>query len=153
MRVDASMGTNHPYVNHRPQYSQTRSFSAALDETRIDSARQIDFTSMTRREMYDWLQDQFDCGKITHEDGFLLWSMTIRIPVDASNASVEAIWNDLDNDDTRYNFMQDVRDGIDGALSRNDKMELKRLEAAIAIMQRHQGKNIGVNNIRAQGIG
>jgi hypothetical protein len=38
-----------------------------------------------------------------------------------------------------------VRDGIQGALSRNDETSLKMLESAMQIIQRHQGQAIGVD--------
>jgi hypothetical protein len=48
-------------------------------------------------------------------------------------------------DGTRHDFTQKVRDGIEGALSRNDEVTLKMLESAMSIMQRHQGQAIGVD--------
>ena len=50
-----------------------------------------------------------------------------------------------ESDGTRYDFTQKVRDGIQGALSRNDETTLKMLESAMQIIQRYQGQTIGVD--------
>ena len=45
-------------------------------------------------------------------------------------------------DDTRYNFMEKARSGLEGALWRNDKEQAERLERAIAIMNSYTGRGV-----------
>ena len=41
--------------------------------------------------------------------------------------------------------MQKVRDGIQGALSRNDATTLQMLESALQIMQKYQGQTVSLD--------
>ncbi len=68
-------------------------------------------------------------------------AMTMKIPVYGSSAAaLQAIQSN-----ERVDFMQKVRDGINGALERNDKETLKMLDTALLVMQKHQGQTIGVD--------
>jgi len=107
-----------------------------------DRTQRIDFTSMTRLEMHNWVNDQIRSGKMLLDDAFPLWNMVMKIPVAAINAGLDAAF---ENDDMRYDFMRNAQEGISGALSRGDKVVQKMLESAIATMQRHQGENISFN--------
>lgn len=151
MRVDAATSylsvTGDRVASQRPQAASDRaaaaSFSSALTETRADGgARQVDFTSMTRQEMRDWVNAQIRSGRISLDDSAPFMAMTMKIEV-ASGREVDAA-----ADATRYDFTQKVRDGIRGALSRNDEATVKRLETAMQIIRSNQGQTIGVD-IRA----
>ena len=63
------------------------------------------------------------------DDSRPFMAMTMKIPVGGGVGAAE-------NDGTRYDFMQQARDGILGARSRNDDTTLKMLEPAISIMLR-----------------
>lgn len=147
MRVDA--GTSYLYASQRPQASAAdrsaaTSFSAALTTTQADSTKQADFTSMTRQGMRDWVNTQVRSGEMSLDDSRPFMAMTMKIPVSGGMGGELA----AESDGTRYDFTQKVRDGIEGALSRNDETTLKMLQSAMSIMQRQQGQTIGVN-IRA----
>ena len=147
MRVDA--GTSYLYASQRPQASAAdrsaaTSFSAALTATQADGTKQADFTSMTRQGMRDWVNTQVRSGEMSLDDSRPFMAMTMKIPVSGGMGGELA----AESDGTRYDFTQKVRDGIEGALSRNDETTLKMLQSAMSIMQRQQGQTIGVN-IRA----
>ncbi|HHR9696954.1 TPA: hypothetical protein ACTANZ_004617 [Salmonella enterica subsp. enterica serovar Mbandaka] len=147
MRVDA--GTSYLYASQRPQASAAdrsagASFSAALTATQADSTKQADFTSMTRLEMREWVNTQIRSGEMSLDDSRPFMAMTMKMPVGGGLGGELA----AESDGTRYDFTQKVRDGIQGALSRNDETTLKMLESAMSIMQRQQGQTIGIN-IRA----
>lgn len=146
MRVDA--GTSYLYTSQRPQASAAdrsagASFSAALTATQADSTKQADFTSMTRLEMRDWVNNQIRSGEMSLDDSRPFMAMTMKMPVGGLGGELAA-----ESDGMRYDFTQKVRDGIEGALSRNDETTLKMLQSAMSIMQRQQGQTIGIN-IRA----
>lgn len=143
MRVDA--GTSYLYASQRPQSSAAdpsvaTSFSSALATTQADSTKQANFTSMTRLEMRDWVNTQIRSGEMSFDDSRPFMAMTMKMPVGSLGGELAA-----ESDGMRYDFMQKVRDGIEGALSRNDETTLKMLQSAMSIMQRQQGQTINVN--------
>lgn len=147
MRVDS--GTSYLGVSQRPQVgaadrSSTPSISTTQTSAGGNGVKQADFTSMTRQEMRDWVNAQIRSGEMSLDDSRPFMAMTMKIPVNGgSGGEVPAA-----SDDTRYDFTQKARDGIQGALSRNDETTLKMLESAMSIMQRQQGQAIGID-IRA----
>ena len=139
MRIDA--GTNYLHASRRPPASDSdrataASFSAVMTATQGDSTKQVDFTSMTRSEMRDWLSPQIRSGEMSLDDSRPFMLMTMKMPVNGSHELA------VENDATRYDFMQMARDGIQGA---EDKTTLKMLESAMSIMLRQQGQPIGIN--------
>jgi hypothetical protein len=109
-----------------------------------DGVKHVDFTSMTRQEMRDWVNAQIRSGEMSLDDSRPFMAMTMKIPVNGgSGGELPA-----QSDGTRHDFTQRARDGIQGALSRNDETTLKMLESAMSIMQRQQGQAIGID-IRA----
>ncbi|MEI8170487.1 MAG: hypothetical protein WCG50_12475 [Rhodoferax sp.] len=143
MRVDA--GTSFQYASQRPQASaadrSATSFSAALTTTQTDSTKQADFSNMTRHDMRDWVNTQIRSGEMSLDDSRPFMAMTMKIPVGGGlGGELPA-----ESDGTRYDFTQKVRDGIQGALSRNDETSVKILESAMKIIQRYQGQTIGLN--------
>ncbi|WP_010460274.1 hypothetical protein [Acidovorax radicis] len=146
MRVDA--GTSYIHTGQRLQASaadhSATSFSAALAETQKEGTMQADFTNMTRQDMRDWVNTQIRSGEMSLDDSRPFMAMTMKIPVGGGQGGELP----AESDGTRYDFTQKVRDGIQGAHSRNDETSLKMLESAMQIIQRHQGQAIGID-IRA----
>lgn len=142
MKINAE--TSYLHTSQRAQTSAAdrngaASFSAALasatsSTTKAEAAgvKQPDFTSMTRQEMRDWVNGQIRSGEMSLDDGRPFIAMTMKIPVNGGYGG------DLPTagDSERFDFTQKARDGIEGALSRNDGVTLKMLESAMAIMQR-----------------
>jgi len=142
MRVDANVHYFNGNQRTKPSTEASTSFSAALTAAQTDndmtdsSTKQADFTSMTRQEMRDWANTQIRNGEMSLDDGRPFMAMTMKIPVNGGELA------GAHSDETRYNFIQKTRDGIQGALSRNDETTLKMLESAMSIMQ---DKSTGVN--------
>ena len=103
------------------------------------TVKQADFTSMTRQEMFDWMNNQIRSGKMSLDESSPFLGMTMKISV-ATGQPV-----DMATDTTRINFVEKARLGIEGALSRNDPDLAKRLQAAIDIMKKEQGQTIRIN--------
>lgn len=144
MRVDA--GTSYLYASQRPQASAAdrlvaTSFSAAPTAPQSGSTQQADFTHMTRQDMRDWVNAQIRSGEMSLDDSRSFMAMTMKMPVSGGLGGELA----AESDGTRYDFTQKARDGIQGALSRNDEATLKMLESALSIMRRQQGQTIGVS--------
>lgn len=127
-------------------YAGSSSFAAILsaktaqsdpvDPVTSQDGRRVDFTGMTRQELFDWMNEQLRTGKMTFEESTPFLAMTVRI----SESTGQAV--DMATDDTRYNFMEKARSGLEGALWRNDKEQAERLERAIAIMNSYTGRGV-----------
>lgn len=138
--------SNNFYTTQRAQTStaastNSTSFSSALSAANTESttAKQADFTSMTRKEMFGWMNDQIRSGKMSLDESSPFLEMTMKISV-ATGQPV-----DMDTDTTRINFVEKARLGIEGARSNNDPDLAKRLQAAIEVMRRQQGQPLGVD--------
>lgn len=101
--------------------------------------KQADFTNMNRQEMRDWTNEQIRSGQITLEEGFPFMAMTMKISV-ADGAEVAVA-----GDHERIDFTAKARQGIEGALLRNDPEAVKRLQTALDALLQHQGQTIGVD--------
>ncbi len=113
--------------------------TASTDSSKPKDPNNVDFKSMTRQKMFDWMNDQVRSGKMSLDESSPFLGMTMKISV----ATGQPI--DMETDTTRINFMEKARLGIEGALSRNDLDLAKGLQAAIDIMNRQQGQTIGVD--------
>lgn len=129
---------NHSLSAQRTQTATTAartSFSSTLEAASAASSTgtHTDFTSMTRKEMFDWMNDQIRSGKMSLDESSPFLGMTVKI----SAASGQPV--DMDTDTTRINFIDIARLGIEGALSRNDQDLAERLQNALTIMKNNQG--------------
>ena len=150
MKIDA--GPGHPFASQRTQgrtadRPATTSFSAALTQaqaqTQTNGTRRTDFTSMTRKDMRDWVNTQIRSGGMSLDDSRPFMAMTMKIPASGGPGGEVA----AENDGTRYDFTQKVRDGIQAALARKDDTTLKMLESAMSTMQGQQGQATSVNTV------
>lgn len=113
---------------------QTQSEQAKqADLAKATERDQADFTKMTRQEMFDWMNNQIRSGKMTLDESSPFMAMTIKISAETGKTV------DMATDTTQVNFTETARDGIDGALSRNDQELAERLQTVLEIMQKNQG--------------
>lgn len=103
----------------------------AADQTADDE--RPDFTSMTRQQLFDWMNQQIRSGKMSLDESTPFLGMTMKI----SAATGEPV--DMASDGERIDFVAKARGGIDGALERRDYALLKRLQAAVEHMLKMQG--------------
>lgn len=116
---------------------------------RIDAINNYLYTSQARpiqpnadQQLLAWANEKIQSGDISLDDSRAFMAMTIKIPVNGGSAAAFQAVHSTD----RVDFMQKVRDGINGALERNDKETLKMLGAALAIMQQYQGQTISIDS-------
>ena len=120
---------------------ESASFATALAEntqeanrnTTVKPLEKYDFSNMSRQEIWDWSNEKIRNGEITPSEGLAFAAMTMKIRV-SDGQSVP-----LAGDTERFDFMQKVRDGIQGAHTRNDQVTLNLLQSALSIMQKKQG--------------
>lgn len=105
------------------------SVQAAVN-TELSSIELEDFTSMTRKEMFDWMNDQIRSGKMTVDESSPFLAMTMKIEATTGQPV------DMDKDSARINFIENARLGIEGARLHNNPDLVLRLQAAIETMLR-----------------
>jgi hypothetical protein len=138
--------SNHLYTTQRTQTSaepgtNPASFAAAISAATAETSavKLADFTSMTRLEIFDWMNNQIRSGKMSFDESSPFLGMTMKI----SAATGQPV--DMATDTTRINFVEKARLGIEGARSNNDPDLAQRLQAAIEVMRKHQGLALGVD--------
>lgn len=92
-----------------------------------------DFTSMTRQDLFDWMNQQIRSGKMSLDESTPFLGMTMKI----SAATGEPV--DMASDGERIDFVAKARGGIAGALERRDFDLAARLQAAVDLMLKTQG--------------
>ncbi|RXJ97454.1 hypothetical protein CRV00_01070 [Malaciobacter molluscorum] len=129
---------NYLYNNQYTQKSSNlsnneSSFSSVLAATTAESSTndQVDFTNMSRQEMFDWMNNQIRNGKLSLDDSSAFLGMTMKVSVSGHPV-------DMSTDATRINFIEKARLGAENALSSNDLDLAKRLQIAIEIMNRQK---------------
>lgn len=136
-----STETTHPYASQRAQTTsatsaKATSFSAQLAAASAENAtgKQVDFTSMTRQGLFDWMNNRIRSGKMSLDESSSFLGMTMKVAVAAGPQPAE-----MATDTTRINFIEKARLGIEGALSRHDQDLADRLKNALDLMRREQG--------------
>jgi hypothetical protein len=87
---------------------------------------------MTRKEMFDWMNDQIRSGEMSLDESSPLMGMTMKI------SAVTGQPVDMATDTTRINFVEKARSGIEAARVNNDLDLVKALQASLDTMLRQQ---------------
>lgn len=133
------IGNSHGSISFASILNTKKAQAVSTDSSNPTAPNQADFTSMTRQEMFDWMNDQISSGKMSLDESTPFLGMTMKISV-ATGQPV-----DMATDSARINFVEKAQQGIEGALSRNDQDLAERLQMAIDIMHRNQGRRSGVD--------
>ncbi len=117
--------------------------SAAAAETdpaasEASPGRKLDFTSMTRKELIDWVNGEIKGGRMTLDESTPFVGMTIKI----SAYTKQSV--DIDTDTTRYNFTDIAAKGADGARWFGNEKLAQALEWTVDAMRRAQGGKAGI---------
>ncbi|MCH1926957.1 hypothetical protein L9G74_19250 [Shewanella sp. C32] len=87
-----------------------------------------DFTNMTRKDLFDWMNSQIHSGKMTLDEGIPYLGMIM------SNDALTGAPIDMATDTTRFNFVAKAQAGWEGANARNDMRSAQQLQSAIETM-------------------
>lgn len=136
MRVDAAATS--PFVN---QFATSAAKSAVAPEKSEPASpdassggAKVDFTGMTRKDMFDWMNSKIQSGEMTLDESSPFLAMTVKIEAGADSGSAVAL-----DDAEQVNFLDMARDGIEFARQRGDDATVARLQYAMDAMQRYQG--------------
>lgn len=147
MKIDAghsSLAGSRPSRPASITRNGSASFSALMTAVTKDAtptarrdAAAPDFTSMTRQDLFDWMNDRIISGDLSLDDSTVFLGMTVRIPVGAGQGVSIAL-----DDQERVDFVRTAHDGIAGARSRHDETAVRMLETAMRIMQSSQDGDV-----------
>ncbi len=98
-----------------------------------------DFTSMTRQQMFDWMNNQIRSGAMSLDDSTPFLGMSLKMDAQTGQPV------DMATDTTPVNFIDRATQGIAGALWRGDQEQAARLQSALATMHRYQGQVTSVD--------
>lgn len=107
--------------------SFSSALAAAMDTT--SAAKAPDFSSMTRQDMFDWMNGKIRSGQMSLDDSSAFLGMTMKISATTGQPV------DMATDTTHVDFIEKARSGIEGALLRNDHALARRLQWAMDVMR------------------
>lgn len=135
MKVDTA--ASHLFSGTRNVASKgagTQEFEAMLSAKTADTqaptddsadAEPLDFTSMTRQDLFDWMNEQLRSGKMSFEESSPFLGMTMKI----SAATGEPV--DMATDTSRIDFTDKARQGIEFYEAHFDYASADALQAAL----------------------
>lgn len=138
MKVDSGsdwMSINRAAANRAYDAGASAAFAAAMAETGRsagDGADRPDFTSMTRLELRDWVNEEIRSGRMTVEESAPFLPLTFRMD-ETGTCEIPA-----ETDAQRFDFLAKTRSNIDAALSMNDNHFAERLRFVLDYMQSRQ---------------
>ena len=114
---------------------------AVEDAPRAETAKPVDFSRMTRCELFNWTNEQVRNGNMTLEESFPF------VLLSSDGLSLDAIGLEgLSADQTCYNYVQIAQDGLAQAQTREDGAKMvKWWESVLSVMQRFQGQSMSVD--------
>ena len=106
-----------------------------------EDATALDFTSMTRKDLMDWVNEKITSGEMTFDESSPFLAMTLKISA-VTNEPV-----DMATDISRINFIEKAFAGIERAILDNDLETAESLKYARDLMLMNQGKDLGVDTL------
>lgn len=85
----------------------------------------LDFTSMTRQELFDWMNGQLRDGEMSFDESSAFLGMTLKISATTGEQA------DLATDTSRIDFTEKARQGIEFYQSHFDDASVDRLQDAL----------------------
>jgi len=98
-----------------------------------DTAKKVDFTSMTRQDLKDWINNQISSGEMSLDDSTGFVGMTLN------GMSVDDVTMGASKNNETFDYIHLMRAGIEGAKSRNEsEATIKRFEGTLLTMLQNQ---------------
>lgn len=113
---------------HDQQFEAILSGQTADTRKPVDSRTEdgaLDFTSMTRQELFDWMNGQLRDGEMSFDESSAFLGMTLKISATTGEQA------DLATDTSRIDFTEKARQGIEFYQSHFDDASVDRLQDAL----------------------
>ncbi len=94
----------------------------------------IDFTNTTRKELFNWMNEEIRSGRMSLDESAPLMKMTLKISV-ATGQSVS-----METDETSINFAEKARLGLKAAIANNDHATEQQLRGVLNIIKSYQSQ-------------
>jgi len=102
------------------------------------SSEDLDFSYMTRKELFDWMNNRIRSGDMSLEESSPFLAMTLKV-----KPSGEPV--DMNTDPTKLDFVDMARRGVDAAESRGEYAIADRWRTAWNSLQQLQGTLPSIN--------
>lgn len=109
-----------------------RDSRVAEEESLQGSSSDLDFSNMTRRELFDWMNNQIRSGQMTVDESTPFLAMSLKI-----KPSGEPV--DMDTDPVRMDFIDIAKQRFDAAEARGEFEVADRWRIAWNSLQQLQG--------------
>lgn len=136
VRPDHVVNTSNAQVKDKEETSEVVSNEVASKP----DISELDFSSMTNSELYDWMQSKHFDGELAPKDAWTIAYMMLDIPV----GGLEEGQSMPIDDETPVDFFGKINDGIAWAKNEKDSDTVERLESLFSLMKGHQEKSINV---------
>ncbi|RKE86381.1 hypothetical protein [Rhizobium sp. AG855] len=93
-----------------------------------DGQEALDFTRMTRQELFDWMNEQLRSGKMSFDESAPFLGMTLKISAETGEPV------DMATDNSRIDFTEKARQGIEFYQLHFDQASADALQAALEKM-------------------
>ena len=121
--------------------SNNKADTVANDRDKKEDAKVFDFTSMTRKDLMDWVNEKITSGEMSLDESSPFLVMTLKI----SEVTNEPV--DMETDTTRIDFIEKAFAGIERAMLDNDSETAESLRFSRDIMLMYQDKDLGVDTL------
>ncbi len=115
--------------------------TGAAGQTEADAAAgstAVDFTSMTRKDLFDWMNDRIKSGEMSLDDSSGFLGMTLHLPADAGIEATAVL-----DDQEKVDFVQEALRRRADALDWRDYALADRMTTTLAIMREQQATTSG----------
>lgn len=113
-------------------------------QSTADKRAVTDFSTMTRSELFDWMNTALRNGEMTLDESSPFLALTLKMVPDGRGGYTDAGLDDTE----RLDFLSAMRNALDFQRSRADDAGIARLERAMDIMHANQNRMASVD-IRA----
>ena len=114
--------------------ADTQEFEALLSAKAADTrkaadnsaeSKPLDFTSMTRQELFDWMNEQLRSGEMSFDESSPFLGMTLKISAETGESV------DMATDNSRIDFTEKARQGLEFYQAHFDYASADRLQTAL----------------------
>ncbi|BAI73971.1 hypothetical protein AZL_a04400 (plasmid) [Azospirillum sp. B510] len=111
--------------------------SRKSDQRAEAAASKPDFTHMTHKGLFDWMNAKIRSGEMSFDESTAYVSMSVSNIAGSDELTID--------DKTQVDFMKRTEDGMDWARKLGNADLYKRLSTALKAMQSYQGKPDGLS--------
>ncbi|MGC4003943.1 MAG: hypothetical protein QM811_12780 [Pirellulales bacterium] len=119
--------------------AQATTEAQAVAKSDVSGIQALDFSSMTRKTLFDWMNDSIKSGDMSVDESMPFLAMSMKL------STIAGKQDDMAADTELVDFFAKAQDGIASALYFKDPALAERYQNAVAKMQSLQGNAVGID--------